>query len=143
MFAAIAACCGPAAAPASVVSVTETTSTWQVEGWTLICRATAWPFDRCEAGKALGGARVTIEIERYDIRARVDTQCKRGKRIEGVEEEWPLAGFPFHVAIPRIQDRVDRARAACGQRPLSAADRDRLWEMVVLLYGLRPREGEL
>lgn len=139
---AIAALCAPAAAASTTVSIPYSGHFYQVGSWALECDGSTRNFDGCTAEKEIGAAHARIEAVTFAITAKVDTQCDPRRRVEGEAHEWPFEDFPYREAVDRIAADIDSARASCGQAPLAAREREELWEMVVLIYGLRPRPGD-
>ena len=141
-IAAIVALCAPGAAAGTTVIIPYAGYEYQVGSWALECDGSTRNFDGCTAEKTIGAAYAKIAAVTFAITARVDTRCDPRPQVEGEEHEWPFEDFPYREAVDRIAADIDSARASCGQAPLAAEEREELWEMVVLIYGLRPRPGD-
>jgi hypothetical protein len=139
----LAALAWAAAAPATVWSIAPSPHSYKVDGWDLKCDGSTRTFNSCAATRAYGGALVTISSVTFAMTARVDTQCGDADAIDGPDHEWSFDDFPYEQAVNSIEADINRARNACGQPPLTSAEHKGLWEMVVLIYGLRPRGEDL
>ena len=135
-LAALACLCWAGAAAASISTISSYTQRFQIDGWTLECLSATIAFERCEARRAFGPARVRIRVEGAFLYATVSSQCR--SRPNGEERSWWLGNLEMQRVTPPIEADIDKVMSACGRASLRAGEREAIVHIISLLYGLRP-----